>query len=281
MAIRKPARFRASCLQMNSGADWQSNLREAKRLSEKALGGKPDLIALPENFLWRGPSRDLGAVARQGTPEALEAFKSLARASRTSFLLGSLLEPAGRGKVYNASFLIGPEGKLRAVYRKIHLFDIGLHRKLLVRESRHVESGYLPVVAAVSGVKVGLSICYDVRFPELYRYLAGRGCRILLVPSNFTRETGKAHWRVLLRARAVENQAFVVAPAQYGLHPETGLPSFGHSLIVDPWGEILADAGEKGSGVIMADLNLRKQAVLRERFPVLRHRRLTISPPKG
>ncbi len=264
-------KFRVACLQTNAGCDWQKNLKRVRVQIQKALRLNPHLVALPEMFYWRGPSSEISKVAFQVTPQVTKEFQELAREHRTAFLLGSLLEPAGRKKFYNTSLLISESGRIAARYRKIHLFDNTL-KNARSRESRHIQRGREIVTGTVWGIRVGLAICYDLRFPELFRELSGRGARIIFLPANFTFETGKAHWEVLLRARAIENLVFVVAPAQTGVHSSTGIRSFGTSLVVDPWGKILRRGSRTQEQVLAADLDLTRQDFLRKVFPVLRHR---------
>ncbi len=274
MALRKQEKlkkFRIACLQTDAGPDWRENLRRVRAQTVRAFARKPDLITLPEMFYWRGPSQHLSRMAFQVTPLVVAEFRRLARANKTAFLLGSLLEPGPGGKFYNTSLLIAASGKIVARYRKIHLFDSRL-KNAKSRESRHIASGNKVVTAKIRGVRVGLAVCYDLRFPELFRLLARKGARIIFLPSNFTFETGKAHWEVLLRARAIENQVFIAAPAQTGLHPSTGIRSFGTSLIVDPWGRVLRKGSRSREQVLVADLDLTRQARLRKVFPVLQHR---------
>lgn len=277
MALRKQKslrRFKIACLQTDAGPDWQKNLQQARLQIRRALAYKPHLIALPEMFYWRGPSRQLSRIALEVTPLVIEEFRRLARTSQTAFLLGSLLEPAPRGKFYNTSVLISESGKIEARYRKIHLFDNRL-KNVKSRESQHIAPGRKVVTGKIQGIRVGLAVCYDLRFPELFRRLAGKGARIIFLPANFTFETGKAHWEVLLRARAIENQIFIAAPAQTGIHPSTRIRSFGTSLIVDPWGKVLRKGSPVREQVLTAALDLRRQTWLRKIFPVLTHRVLT------
>lgn len=262
--------LRVACVQVSASDNLQKNIIRLRNLIAQALEKKPSLIAFPENFLWRGSSKDLARIAAE-TPVIIRDFCALARDSQTAFLLGSLLEPAPRGKVYNTSFLISEKGKVAARYRKIHLFQIGL-AKVKTDEGRHVTRGSQSVTAKVLGQTAGLSICYDLRFPELFRGLAAKGANLLFVPANFTYTTGLAHWEVLLRARAVENQSFVIAPAQTGISPSSKIRSFGTSLIIDPWGKVIARASKGREEVICADLNLKAQKALRKAFPVLKHR---------
>lgn len=200
-------------------------------------------------------------------------FQRQARQTDCAFLLGSLIEASRRHprKFYNTSVLISETGKVAGRYRKIHLFESDLP-DLRSRESKHIAPGRKVVFGTICGIRTGLTICYDLRFPELFRKLVFKGCRIFFVPSNFTDQTGKKHWEVLLRARAIENLSFVVAPAQVGLNPATGIRSFGTSLILNPWGEVLAQGSRQREGVIAADLDLEFQRQLREKFPSLKHR---------
>lgn len=264
-------KLRIACLQINAGQDWRQNLRRIRLQVRKALAQKPRLILLPEMFYWRGPARELSSMASRVTPEVIQEFRKIARDHRTAFLLGSLLEPAPRGKFYNTSFLISEAGKIAARYRKIHLFDNTL-KNAASRESRHIAAGRKVVTGQVWGVCVGLAVCYDLRFPELFRKLAAKGARVIFVPSNFTFETGKAHWEVLLRARAIENLVFIVAPAQTGIHPSSGIRSYGTTLIVDPWGRVLQKGKRTQEQILTADLDLSRQIHLRKVFPVLQHR---------
>lgn len=261
--------LRVACIQMGASEDGERNLLCATALAGKAIREKAKWIVFPENFLYRGASRRLKAAAAEAIP-ALRHFQNLARQTKTAILLGSVLETAAKGKFYNTSVLVSETGKIAAKYRKIHLFDIGL-RQVRVNESRHIAAGKRPVRGKVFGVSVGLTICYDLRFPELFRAHALAGAKAMTVPANFTDYTGQAHWEVLLRARAIENQSFVIAPAQVGRHPESKMRSFGTSLIVNPWGEILARGSRSGEEIVLADLDFSFQNRLRAKFPVLKH----------
>jgi deaminated glutathione amidase len=264
--------LRVACVQLNAGSELEKNFSRIEKLLKEALKKHPHFIALPENFYGRTSSKALNDVADSVTPKALHYFKAFAAEHRVAMLLGSVLEKVRTSrKFYNTSVLISPQGEIIAKYRKIHLFDIGL-KNVKVFESRHIARGRKIVVSRIHSVPAGLTICYDLRFPELFRTLTARGAKILLVPSNFTEETGKAHWEVLLRARAIENQAFVIAPAQTGIHPESGVRSYGNSLILDPWGRVLARASRTGEEIIAAELDFGFQARLRRSFPVLKHR---------
>lgn len=271
-SVRK--KFRVACLQINASANWRRNLTAVQKKIKQALRLKPHLITLPETFYYRGPSHRLEFLARKVTPAVIAEFRHLARRHQVAFLLGSVFEKAVKGKYYNASILISEKGRLAARYHKIHLFDIALKDKLKATESRHIAPGHRVVQGQIWGVPVGLTICYDLRFPELFRRLSKQGSRIIFVPANFTYTTGKAHWEILLRARAIENQVYIVAPAQVGIHPSTKIKAFGASLLIDPWGRIIGRASLSKEEILVGDLDLDFQTRLRSGFPVLKHRRL-------
>jgi predicted amidohydrolase len=210
--------------------------------------------------------------------DIVESFCQMAQEQHVYALLGSIPHPIPNSKkVYNESILIGPDGNVIATYRKMHLFDATLPDGQELNESRFVEPGRDVVVVGVDGAKVGLSICYDLRFPELYRALVLAGAEIITVPSAFTVPTGRAHWEVLLRARAIENQVFVLAPAQTGQH-SASRSSYGHSLVIDPWGRIVVSAGEEET-ILTATLDLGEVRLVRERMPSLQHCRFEITRP--
>ncbi len=268
------SKLRVACLQVNAGADWEKNLEKTEKLALQALKYRPHVISLPENFYWRGSAAKMGFLSREVTPRLILAFKELARKHRVAVLLGSLFEPSSqKNKYYNTSVLISEKGSIAARYRKMHLFDVRLN-KVNICESKYFVPGEKVVTGKIWNVPVGLSICYDLRFPELFRQMAKRGARIFFLPSNFTKTTGQAHWEILLRARAIENLAFVVAPAQVGTHPSTGIESFGHSMIVDPWGKVLCRASGDREQIVMAELDLSSQKAVQKNLPVLQHRRL-------
>src|SRR5919199_2150218 len=238
-----PDLIRVACVQLTSRADKAANLEKAERLVAKAAASGADVVLLPEKWNAIGGVETLREAAETiESGESIEAMSGWASRHGITLVGGSITERReGREKLSNTSLVFDPDGELTGVYRKIHLFDdeVGGH---VYRESETEEPGDVPVVGTGEGWRIGLSVCYDVRFPELYRILALEGALILTVPSNFTRTTGEAHWEVLLRARAVENQAFVIAAAQSGESPP-GMTAYGNSMIVDPWGEILARAG--------------------------------------
>jgi deaminated glutathione amidase len=265
--------LRAAAVQLDSTADRDRNLAQAETLVRAAADDGATLVALPEHFEVRGTPSD---YARMG--ESLESSSAaawagdLARELRIDLIAGSISERrAGRDKLSNTSLHFGPDGELKAVYRKVHLFDVQVG-DVEYRESDSDEAGdELVVTEAQDGTKLGLSVCYDVRFPELYRILALRGALVLSVPANFTRTTGEAHWELLLRARAVENQAFVIAPAQSGEYPP-GQPAYGNAMIVDPWGEVLARAPGTGETFVAAELDFDRLDEVRAKLPSLQNR---------
>lgn len=265
-------KIRVACIQIDAGADLEKNLTKICRYFLKAVRLKAQWIAFPENFLCRGPANQLKAVAARSA-ELVPFFQTLAEKYKVSILLGSFLEKSTDKKYFNTSLLIDDRGRIAGHYRKIHLFDVNIPGARCL-ESRYVEAGNKIVTAKINSVQTGLSVCYDLRFPEIYRSLSKRGARVLFVPANFTQTTGKAHWKVLLKARAVENLSFVIAPGQVGSHPESKIKSFGTSLILDPWGRVLAEGSRSKEQVITADLDFKAQAKIRKNFPVLTHIRL-------
>ena len=269
--------MRVALCQMNSGGDAEENLRVAAALLEEAASGGADLAALPEVFVYLGPSSGLAAVA-EPIPDG-PACGMLAEAARRHgmwVLGGSVPEAADGGRPYNTSPLFDRSGELVTRYRKIHLFDAELPGQPPLHESDLYSAGKELVTAETEFCRVGLSICYDLRFPELYRGLMAAGAEVLFVPSQFQHETGVDHWEVLLRARAIENQAFVVAPAQWGTWgpPDHRRRSFGNSLVADPWGRVIARAGEEGTSVTFADLDFAELRRVRTVLPALANRRL-------
>lgn len=265
--------FRAACVQLRSSDDVAENIRVACELIREARGAGAEFIATPENTTLMAP--DGGAKLERSFDEehdpALPRFRALAEELGTWLLIGSLAIKVSESKTANRSFLIDAKGHIAARYDKIFLFDVDLPSGETYRESNTVAGGHRAVTAELQWGKLGLSICYDLRFPQLYRRLAQAGSSFLAVPSAFTETTGKAHWHVLLRARAIENGAFVIAPAQGGTHAN-GRQTYGHSLIVAPWGEILAEAGTEPC-VIAADIDPAAVKTARERVPSLRHDR--------
>ena len=268
-------RLRAACVQMQSGTEVAPNIAAASALVRQAAAAGAMFIATPEmtNLLDIRPGMARPKIVAQDEDTTLAAFQALADELGVWLLLGSIavaLEDEDR--FANRSFLIGPDGKIIAQYDKIHMFDVEVGDGQTYRESRAYRPGTSAVLVETSIANIGMTICYDLRFPALYRTLAQAGAQILTVPAAFTRVTGEAHWHVLLRARAIETGCFVIAPAQGGKH-EDGRETFGHSLIISPWGEILAEADGDEPGVIWADLDLDEVAKARARIPSLGNER--------
>ncbi len=267
------SKFRAACIQMRSGDDVAENIRDAEKLIRAAAKDGAQFIATPENTSLMAP--DGGAKLAHSYDEAhdpaLPVFRALARELNIWLLAGSLAIKVSETKTANRSFLFSPDGKISARYSKIHLFDVNLPSGEKYRESNTVAGGDAAVVAETPWGKIGLSICYDIRFPGLYREMAKTGAFAFTAPSAFTETTGKAHWHVLLRARAIENGAFMIAPAQGGLHAN-GRRTYGHSLIIGPWGEILAEGGTE-PGVFAAEIDPQLSADARAKVPSLEHDR--------
>ncbi|MER2562087.1 MAG: carbon-nitrogen hydrolase family protein [Myxococcaceae bacterium] len=262
-----------AAVQMTSGADKAQNLATATSLIRKAAQRGAQFIGLPENFAWMGPEpeRDRNAESLDGP--TLSTLQSLAKELGVTVLAGSMLEGgAPGGRLFNTSVLFGPDGARLGVYRKMHLFDVEVGDGQTYRESAAVAPGTEVVVANAPFGKVGLSVCYDLRFPELYRKHSEAGAVLLTVPAAFTLATGKDHWEVLLRARAIENQAYVIAPAQQGKHPKDRM-TWGHAMIIDPWGLVTARASE-GEGLAMAEFDEALLAKVRRNLPALQHRKL-------
>ena len=270
--------FKAACVQLRSSDDVGENIRTASALIREAKEQGAQFVATPENTTLMAP--DGGAKLEKSFPEgrdpALPAFCALAGTLRIWLLLGSIAVKVSETKTANRSYLIDPDGRVAARYDKIHLFDVNLPSGESYRESNTVAGGDRAVLAETPWGKIGLTICYDLRFPHLYRKLTQAGAFLLTVPSAFTETTGKAHWHTLLRARAIENGAFVMAPAQGGTHAN-GRKTYGHSLIIAPWGEVLAEAGTE-PGVILADIDPARVTDARSRVPNLQHDRAFEGP---
>jgi predicted amidohydrolase len=266
-----PDRIRVACVQMSSRGDKAANLETAERLVARAAATGADVVLLPEKWNGIGHAdalRELAEPLEGG--ESCAAMSSWARQHGITLVGGSITERReGREKLSNTSVVFDPDGELVALYRKIHLFDVevGGH---VYRESEAEEPGEEPVVARGEGWPIGLSVCYDVRFPELYRILALEGAELVTVPAHFTTHTGRDHWQVLLRARAIENQLYVAAAAQWG-ETIAGKPAYGRSLIVDPWGIVLAQAPDEET-VISAELDRARLREIRDKLPSLKNR---------
>src|SRR6202045_1762146 len=271
--------MKVAAIQMTSGPGVTANLEQARALLEDAVGRGARLAALPENFSFMGlkDADKRGVAEADGSGPAQDFLAASARRLRLWIVGGTVpLRGGADGRVAAASLVYDTDGQRVARYDKIHLFDVDIPgRAESYRESAHVAPGSSPAVIDTPVGRLGLSVCYDVRFPELYRHLSAAGAQLLAVPSAFTSPTGRAHWETLLRARAIENLCYVVAPAQSGLHT-SGRETYGDSLIVDYWGQVLSRLA-KGTGVITADIDLASQAESRARFPALDNRHLGLA----
>jgi predicted amidohydrolase len=266
-------KFVAAAVQMLAGDDKQLNLEEAMRWVRDAAAKEAQLVVLPEVFIWRGSKKLERQFAEPIPGPSSKALSELARELGIYLLAGSILETIPNSeRSYNTSLLFAPSGKQIARYRKIHLFDVDLPNGVSLRESQTRAHGESPEVVQTELGTMGLTVCYDVRFPELYRKLAEQGAQLIFVPSAFTAYTGEAHWETLLRARAIENQVYIVAPDQFG-KTANSFETHGHSMIIDPWGRIIAELPH-GSGVITATIDFDYLATIRAELPALSHRRL-------
>jgi predicted amidohydrolase len=272
--------FRVGLIQMRSGRTPAANVAAASKLIREAKTAGADYVQTPEmtNLLERSRSNMLDAVSPEENDPSLAAFRELARALDIWLHIGSLAIKLSPDKAANRAFLISPAGDIVARYDKIHMFDVDLAGGESYRESGSYRAGDSAVLADLPWGRLGLSICYDLRFPALYRALAEAGASFLAIPSAFTRQTGEAHWHTLMRARAIENGSFVLAAAQGGTH-EDGRETFGHSLVVDPWGRVIAEGGSE-PGVILAEIDPSQVATVRGRIPSLQHgRRFEVTAP--
>jgi deaminated glutathione amidase len=268
-----PATFRVGLVQLCSGADVSKNMNAATRLIRQAAAAGADYIQTPEVTtlmqLERAPL--LEATSREEDNPSLSAFQCLARDLKVWLHIGSMAVQVADGKLANRSYVLTPDGAIAARYDKIHMFDVDLPSGESYRESANYRPGQDAVVVDTPWGGLGLTVCYDLRFPQLHRSLAQNGAMFLAAPAAFTKTTGVAHWHVLLRARAIEAQCFVFAAAQGGLH-DNGRATYGHSLIVSPWGQVLAEGGENPD-VVIADINVGEVAEVRQRVPSLTHDR--------
>jgi len=272
-------RIKAACLQISAGREVDPNLQAIGEMARRARDGGASFILTPEVSVMLEPKREpkFAKAEDEANPHAIPFLAELARETGAWLLCGSMaVKLAGEDRLANRSYLFAPDGGIAARYDKIHMFDVDLAGGESYRESSQFRPGEETVVVETPFARVGLTICYDLRFPALYRALAQAGAEILTIPSAFAVATGKAHWHTLLRARAIETGCFVLAPAQTGTHAE-GRKTYGHSLIVDPWGDVLADGGED-IGIVTAELDLGRIAEARQMVPSLKHDRPFAAP---
>jgi predicted amidohydrolase len=282
MTATSAAPFTAGLIQMRSGRAPAANLDTATKLIREAKAAGADYVQTPEmTNIMEGKREALFAtIAPEDEDTSLAAFRTLARELKIHLHIGSLAVKASAGRAANRSFLIDPQGEIAARYDKIHMFDVDIGNGESYRESHSYQPGERATLVDLPGGRLGLTICYDLRFPALFRALAEGGASLLAVPSAFTKPTGEAHWHTLLRARAIENTCYVLAAAQGGKH-ESGRETFGHSLVVDPWGTIVAEGGTE-PGVILAKIDPVKVTEARARIPSLQHgRRFALIDPDG
>lgn len=269
-----PETFRAGLVQMCSGSDVSENMTSATRLIREAAAAGADYVQTPEITTLMQLEREplLAATSPEDGNKELAAFRDLARELKIWLHVGSMAVQVSNGRLANRSYVLNPDGEIAARYDKIHMFDVDLPSGESYRESANYQPGDDVVVVNTPWGGLGLTVCYDLRFPQLHRTLAQNGSAFLAVPAAFTKTTGVAHWHILLRARAIESQCFVFAAAQCGLH-DNGRATYGHSLIISPWGRILAEGGGEAPGVVVADIDVNEIATVRQRVPSLTHDR--------
>ena len=270
--------FLAAALQLQTGPDRAHNEARALALVDQAADRGAKLVALPEMWEHIGPAKDKAEFAGPLEGAQLAPLRALATKRGLWILAGSIAERSPDGRFFNTSALLAPDGRIAGSYRKLHLFDVDIPDGARYRESEQVAEGdSVPTVVPLTGLglKLGFSVCYDLRFPELYRRLADQGADLIAVPAAFTAYTGRAHWEVLLRARAIEDQAYVIAPAQAGQigPPEERRMAFGHACVIDPWGEVLASAGAIGEAIALGEIRPERLLQVRRDLPALSHRR--------
>lgn len=272
----EPETLRVAAVQLQSQDNVAENLAECARLVAHAAREGAKLVVLPENFAFFGAEETKRAVAERSgdlRSEIQGAVAEMARSARVCLVGGGFPEASSdAARPFNTALAYGPDGQLLSSYRKIHLFDVELQDGTTLAESAATTAGDAVATFDLGAFRIGLSICYDLRFPELYRALVARGANVLLVPAAFTVHTGKDHWRPLLQARAIESQAYVIAAAQWGKHPR-GRSTYGHSMVVDPWGTVVAEASDQ-VGFVSATLDLAYLQRVRAAIPCLAHRRL-------
>lgn len=264
--------MRAAAIQFNSTEDVISNREGIERIVRAAASAGASFIALPETVHYRGKLEQAPKDTLPG--KASNFIGGLSKELGVWIHGGSIAEKAPDGRSYNTAFITNPSGKIVLSYRKIHLFDIDLESEnVRMMESKNTAAGADVSVTEIMGFPVTSLVCYDLRFPEIWGTLRLKGADVFVLPSNFTEKTGEAHWKTLLRARAIENQSYVIAPAQWGPHPQQGFNAYGHAMIVDPWGEVLDEASGFDNSYVIAELNREKIETIRRRMPVAKHRR--------
>ncbi len=262
--------MKVAVVQMNSGSDSRKNQEKAESFIRQAAKDGAELVALPENFLFRGSAREMQDLCLKLKPITLQ-FNRLAQELKIRLLLGSVPEPTGdRGKVFNTSIFILPTGEVPVRYKKLHLFSAMMPDGREINESRSLRGGNRIQTFKDGEAVYGFTICYDLRFPELFRIMLQSGANLFFVPANFTKPTGTAHWHTLIRARAIENLSFVVAPAQCGFDSGNQVDAFGHSMVVSPWGDILLEMGED-EGMKIVDVRFEAVTEARKKLPVISH----------
>lgn len=276
--MSEPRQYLVAAVQLCATSDKRDNLDKTEAFVRQAALQGARLVALPEVFFWRGRPEEEWDASEPIPGPTLDRLAKLAQSLRIHLLAGSVLERVSPPRPYNTSVLLGPDGAEVARYRKIHLFDVHVPGRVEIQESLRRRAGDAVVVASTPLGRIALAICYDLRFPELFRLFAQRSADVVLIPSAFTFVTGAAHWEPLLRTRAIENQTYVVAPNQIG-RAEGGVENFGHSMVVDPWGTVLAQAPDREC-VIYAEVDLDHLARVRRELPVLDHRRLPLADPQ-
>lgn len=264
--------MRVAAIQLRSGADIAANIKSASELIRQAASQGATFIATPEmtHILQRSGHKLFAAILPEDEDPGVKAFSALSAELGIDLLIGSLAIQTGERRAANRSFLFGPDGTLKARYDKIHLFDVTISETETWKESNIYDGGDRSIMAEIDGAKLGLSICYDLRFARLFRHYGQSGAQIIAVPAAFTKPTGQAHWHTLLRARAIETGSFIIAPAQGGDH-EDGRSTFGHSLIIDPWGEVIAELNHDEPGYLLADINLSMVEDARRKIPAWNH----------
>ena len=267
--------FLAAAVQLNATSDTARNHAQVQTLVARAAGYGASLVVTPENTNFLGPHDLKVSIAEPLSGETVQRYQDMARQHQIHLLIGSVNERSTEAnRCYNTSVLLGPDGDLLGSYRKMHLFDVDVSDDVRFSESATTVAGSDPVVVQTPLGAIGMTICYDLRFPTLYRRLRDLGAEIITVPSAFTLTTGRDHWHALLRARAIETQTTVIAPGQHGHHDDNGLRnSYGHSMIIDPWGAITAMASD-GPGLALAEIDLDRQREIRRSMPVVDHRRM-------